>query len=264
MALPPSSDMPREKVRVVYMDGPQVYGRTAADDAGFEAAFLAKELGRPVRMQWMRDEETAWDTEGPALCVQAARRAGCSRAKLTALEYDACAADHSHLGYNEPDTVLIAQLMGRRPERARDGHAAEAPSMMYAIPQPAHHRTRVVACRCCGKHRCAPATCAIPNGPQVTLRVRRSFIDELAAAAGKADPAAVPPAIWSKPREEDNVFRKARSLAALRGRCRIPMAWDIAPRAATAAARGAVQHRTRHRLHLSRQHHCLRSSPRSR
>ena len=31
--------MPREQVRVVYMDGPQVYGRTAADDAGFEAAF---------------------------------------------------------------------------------------------------------------------------------------------------------------------------------------------------------------------------------
>ena len=59
-------DMPREQVRVVYMDGPQVYGRTAADDAGFEAAFLARELGRPVRVQWMRDEETAWDTKGPA------------------------------------------------------------------------------------------------------------------------------------------------------------------------------------------------------
>ncbi len=59
-------DMPRESVRVVYMDGPQVYGRTAADDVGFEAAFLAHELGRPVRVQWMRDEETAWDTKGPA------------------------------------------------------------------------------------------------------------------------------------------------------------------------------------------------------
>src|SRR5262249_31945222 len=58
-------DMPREKVRVIYMDGPQVYGRTSADDAGFEAAFLAKELGRPVRAQWMRHEETAWDTKGP-------------------------------------------------------------------------------------------------------------------------------------------------------------------------------------------------------
>src|SRR5262249_50083681 len=58
--------MPRERVRVIWMDGPQAFGRTAADDAGFEAAFLAKELGRPVRIQWMRQEETAWDTKGPA------------------------------------------------------------------------------------------------------------------------------------------------------------------------------------------------------
>ena len=69
--------LPRDKVRVVYMEGPQVYGRTAADDAGFEAAFLAQELRRPVRVQWMRDEETAWDTKGPALRLQAARRPRC-------------------------------------------------------------------------------------------------------------------------------------------------------------------------------------------
>ena len=58
--------IPRDKVRVVWMEGPQAYGRTAADDAGFEAAYIAKEIGRPVRIQWMRNEETAWDTKGPA------------------------------------------------------------------------------------------------------------------------------------------------------------------------------------------------------
>src|SRR6185436_9628095 len=63
--------MPRDRVRVVWMEGPQAYGRTAADDAGFEAAYLAKEIGRPVRMQWMRNEETAWDTKGPAFTVKA-------------------------------------------------------------------------------------------------------------------------------------------------------------------------------------------------
>ncbi len=35
--------MPRDKVRVVWMEGPQGYGRTAADDAGCEAAYLAKD-----------------------------------------------------------------------------------------------------------------------------------------------------------------------------------------------------------------------------
>ena len=34
--------IPKEQVRVVWMEGPQAFGRTAADDAGFEAAFLAK------------------------------------------------------------------------------------------------------------------------------------------------------------------------------------------------------------------------------
>ena len=62
--------MPRDQVRVVWMEGPQGYGRTAADDAGFEAAYLAKEIGRPVRVQWMRNEETAWDTKGPAFAVK--------------------------------------------------------------------------------------------------------------------------------------------------------------------------------------------------
>ena len=73
-------EMPREQVRVVWMEGPQGYGRTAADDAGFEAAFLAKEIGRPVRVQWMRHEETAWDTKGPAFTVQDARRRSMRRA----------------------------------------------------------------------------------------------------------------------------------------------------------------------------------------
>ena len=80
--------MPRENVRVVWMQGPQCYGRTAADDAGFEAAFLATELGRPVRVQWSRQEETAWDTKGPAYAVTM-RGAIDAQGQLVALDYDA-------------------------------------------------------------------------------------------------------------------------------------------------------------------------------
>src|SRR6202047_472980 len=124
--------MPREKVRVVWMEGPQGFGRTAADDAGCEAAWLAKELGRPVRMQWMRNEETAWDTKAPAFAVTV--RGGLdAEGNLVALDSHARAADHNHLGYNEPDTVLIAQLMGSRRAKPAAGSAA-TPSEMYAIP----------------------------------------------------------------------------------------------------------------------------------
>src|ERR1019366_1679134 len=95
-------NMPRDQVRVMWQDGPQLYGRTAADDAGFEAAFLAKELGRPVRIQWMRHEETAWDSKGPAFTFKL--RGGLdAQGKLVALEYKARTVDYNHIGYNEPD-----------------------------------------------------------------------------------------------------------------------------------------------------------------
>ncbi len=117
--------MPRDRVRVVWMEGPQAYGRTAADDAGFEAAFLAKEIGRPVRVQWMRNEETAWDTKGPAFAVKV--RGGLdAQGNLVAFDYDARAADFNHLGYNEHDTVLISQLTGTRRDMPARGSAADA------------------------------------------------------------------------------------------------------------------------------------------
>ena len=226
-------DMPREKVRVVYMDGPQVYGRTAADDAGFEAAFLAKELGRPVRMQWMRDEETAWDTKGPPYVFKL--RGGLDdKGKLVALEYDACAVDHNHLGYNEPDTVLIAQLMGRRPERPSKGNA-EAPSVMYAI---ANRRTttRVVGLPMIWETPLRTGNLRDPNGPQVTFAFE-SFIDELAATA-KADPVQFRLEMLEGAKE-DNVFRKARSLAVVRAAAKT-YGWETrtSPRPRKAALRG--------------------------
>src|SRR5690606_31647087 len=167
--------MPREKVRVVYMDGPQVYGRTAADDAGFEAALLAQELGRPVRIQWTRAEETAWDTKGPPYVFRL-RGALDADNRLTALEYDACSIDHNHLGYNEPDTVLVAQLMGRRPAQPARGSTA-APSVMYAIP---HRRTttRVAGLPLAWETPLRTGNLRDPNGPQVTFAFE-SFIDEL-------------------------------------------------------------------------------------
>src|SRR5262249_37483456 len=125
-------DMPRDRVRVVWMEGPQGYGRTAADDAGFEAAYLAKEIGRPVRVQWMRHEETGWDTKGPAFTFKL-RGALDARANLGALDYNAQEPDYCHVGYNEPDTVLIAQLIGRRRATPAPGSAG-TPSEMYEIP----------------------------------------------------------------------------------------------------------------------------------
>jgi CO/xanthine dehydrogenase Mo-binding subunit len=216
-------DIPRDRVRVVWMDGPQAYGRTAADDAGFEAAFLAKEIGRPVRVQWTRQEETAWDTKGPAYAVR--MRGGLdAQGNLKALEYDARAADHNHVGYNEFDTVLIAQLTGmRRAAPARGG--ASQPSSMYVIPN-RRVSTHVVALPLVWETPLRTGNLRDPDGPQVTF-ASESFIDELAAAA-KADPMEFRMRLLTASTEDDSGFKRARSIAVVKAAAEA-YGWDARP-----------------------------------
>ena len=215
-------NMPREQVRVVYMDGPQVYGRTAADDVGFEAAFLARELGRPVRVQWMRDEETAWDTKGPAYTFRM-RGALNGNGDPVALDYDARALDYNHVWYNDPETVLVAQLMGIRPAEAAAGSAA-TPSTQYAIPNQ-RLQAHVVSLPMIWETPLRCGNLRDPNGPQVTFAFE-SFIDEMAAAAN-ADPVQFR-LDMIEASAEDGIWRKARSLATVRAAAET-YGWDTRP-----------------------------------
>ncbi|MEP6534787.1 MAG: molybdopterin cofactor-binding domain-containing protein [Bryobacteraceae bacterium] len=215
--------MPREKVRVVWMEGPQGYGRTAADDAGCEAAYLAKEMGRPVRIQWTRNEETAWDTKAPAFTISM-RGALDAEGNLAAYDYNARAADYNHLGYNEPDTVLIAQLMGSRRAKPSAGSTA-TPSEMYAIPN-RRMTTHVVSLPMIWETPLRTGNLRDPNGPQATF-ASESFIDELAAAA-KTDPFAFRMKLLTASTSDDSGFKRARSIAALNAVARA-YGWDSRP-----------------------------------
>jgi CO/xanthine dehydrogenase Mo-binding subunit len=215
--------MPRDRVRVVWMEGPQAYGRTAADDAGFEAAFLAKELGRPVRVQWSRQEETAWDTKGPAFVFKL--RGGLdAQGNLVALDWDARSCDHNHLGYNESDTVLIAQLTGQRRAMPARGSAG-APAEMYGIPN-VRLAQHVVSLPLVWETPLRTGNLRDPNGPQ-TAFASESFIDELAAAAN-ADPVAFRLRLVNARPNDDNGFRKARSLAVITAAAEA-YGWDARP-----------------------------------
>ncbi len=223
--------MPRDRVRVIWMEGPQAYGRTAADDAGFEAAYLAREIGRPVRVQWSRQEETAWDTKGPAYAVK--MRGGLdAQGNLVALHYDACAADHNHLGYNEHDTVLISQLMGMRRAKVSAGRAS-TPSDMYVIPNRLQ-TTRVVPLPMPFETPLRTGNLRDPDGPQVTF-ASESFIDELAAAA-KADPLEFRLKLLQAGTQDDSGFKRARSIACLKAAAE-KFGWD--PRPSPNPRRGA-------------------------
>jgi CO/xanthine dehydrogenase Mo-binding subunit len=61
----------QERVAVRHMDGAGCYGHNGADDAALDAALLARATpGRPVRVQWMREDEFCWEPYGPAMVIR--------------------------------------------------------------------------------------------------------------------------------------------------------------------------------------------------
>ncbi len=57
---------PEQNVRVLYRESSGSYGRMGADDVSEDAALLSRAVGKPVRVQWMRDDEHGWEPKGPA------------------------------------------------------------------------------------------------------------------------------------------------------------------------------------------------------
>ena len=63
--------MPKDKVRCIHSEGAGCYGHNGADDAAADAALLAGAVpGRPVRVQWTREQEHAWEPYGPTMLVK--------------------------------------------------------------------------------------------------------------------------------------------------------------------------------------------------
>ncbi|MBV7483253.1 molybdopterin cofactor-binding domain-containing protein [Bordetella sp. BOR01] len=60
--------MKPEDIRCIHVPGAGCYGHNAADDAAADAALIARAVpGRPVRVQWMREQEHTWEPFGPAM-----------------------------------------------------------------------------------------------------------------------------------------------------------------------------------------------------
>jgi CO/xanthine dehydrogenase Mo-binding subunit len=143
---------------------------------------------------------------------------------LVAYEYNARSADYNHVGYNELDTVLIAQLMGARKARPAAGSAA-TPSEMYAIPN-RRMATHVVSLPLVWETPLRTGNLRDPNGPQATFAAE-SFIDELAAAA-KADPLEFRMKLLTVTDADDAGFRRARSIAVLKAAAEA-FGWEARP-----------------------------------
>jgi CO/xanthine dehydrogenase Mo-binding subunit len=78
--------LPLNKVRIVYYEGSGMFGPSIYEDAAIAAALTSQLVGRPVRLQLMRWDESGWDYHGQPLLADL-RGAVDANGKLVAFDY---------------------------------------------------------------------------------------------------------------------------------------------------------------------------------
>ena len=123
--------VPVDKVRVIWAMGPGSYGRNDADDAAMDAAVLAKAVGKPVRLQYMRDQGTGWDPKGPA-STHKARAALDASGKVIAYEFSSKGFSRVDVNTNggHPWDTLAGQTQG---VALKSGDGFGVPAESYAF-----------------------------------------------------------------------------------------------------------------------------------
>jgi CO/xanthine dehydrogenase Mo-binding subunit len=201
-------------VRCVHVEGSGCYGHNGADDVALDAALLARAVaGRPVRLQWMRDDEFAWEPYGSAMMARAKASLD-TNGKIVDWVYEVWSNTHStRPAAPGADNNLLASWYVAEPSR---------PGPPTNIPQPAgggdrnaiplydFPNHRVVNHLITGMPLRVSALRSL--GGYTNVFAVESFMDELAAAAGR-DPVAFRLAHLSDRRARavlDAVTRKAK------------------------------------------------------
>jgi CO/xanthine dehydrogenase Mo-binding subunit len=107
-ALAPLLGLDPEKVRVIYKEGAGCYGHNGADDVGADAALLSQAVGKPVRVQWMRQDEFAWEPKGPQM-VSKLRGGLDENGNIIAWSYDVWTPSHNSRPGGKPGNLIIGQ-----------------------------------------------------------------------------------------------------------------------------------------------------------
>ena len=172
LKLPPGS------VHGIWLRGPGSYGRNDGGDAAMDAAILSEAVGKPVRVQYMRADATAWDPKGPASVHHVSAELDAS-GNVTAYRYTSKAFSRENIASHpdDPGQSLAGQLMGMRitskavfdvPEEAYDFSGTELGWQVVPALLPRASPLRSSHLR-------------DPLGPQLNF-ASESFIDELAFA----------------------------------------------------------------------------------
>ena len=183
--------LPAERITVTHMDGAGCYGHNGADDAALDAALIARAVpGKPVKVQWMREDEFGWEPFGPAAVIENA--AGLDDAgRIVEWRHEIWSNGHStRPGRAKTPTLLAAthleqafpKLVAVNVALARGGGAESNAIPGYDFPAYSVICNRVLSMPI--------RTSALRGlGAFANVFAIESFMDELAQVAG-ADPVA--------------------------------------------------------------------------
>jgi CO/xanthine dehydrogenase Mo-binding subunit len=178
--------LPEDRVQCIHVEGSGCYGHNAADDAAADAALIARAFpDRPVRVQWMREQEHQWEPYGPAM-VTSVKAALDSAGNIVAWDYEVTSNTHSMRPGGAGNLLPAWHLQtpfapaAPKPIPLPEGGGDRNAIPLYRLPS-----ARVV-------HRFVPAmpvrvSALRALGAYMNIFSIESFIDELAQAAG-ADP----------------------------------------------------------------------------
>ncbi len=113
--------LPLDSVRVIYVRGSGCYGLNGADAVSFDAAILSQAAGRPVRLQFSRQDEMMWENLGAA-CLVEHRAALASDGRIAAWDRENWVTSLGNRpGYDRPGNVITGMLLGYQPEQLKPG-----------------------------------------------------------------------------------------------------------------------------------------------
>jgi len=178
--------LPAAKVRCIHVEGSGCYGHNGADDAAADAALAARAVpDRPVKLQWMREQEHGWEPLGSAMTVELQGQLG-RDGRIVGWRHEVWSNAHNgrpasaggFLAGGEVEPPFPPQKP--KPIPMPEGGGDRNANPLYAIPNASgiYHfieqaPVRVSALRGLGAH--------------MNVFAIESFMDELAVAAG-ADP----------------------------------------------------------------------------